>query len=231
MFGVSPDPAATTTYTLGLLDLVERNSSNPLYDLNYETSYGPLLTLDGDEGTGFSETSVNAQVDLETSYLSTPLGPLGFGARFTGVLAVADDALPLTYFSNGALSLTTDFFSRVAVQGKLEYLATYDEDTGSLGQQSLGLDEFGATVRAWDGLYVSAVLTDRWDFNSGSAYTPFNFQPVIYVTLDRCCWALYGALDTRTGTVSVSLGYPGSADALTGAFNTLLTLPRRQETP
>ncbi len=231
LFGVSSGPTDTTTYTLGLLDLVERSSGDPLYELSYETTYGPLLTLAGDEGIGFSETSVNAKVDLETSYLGTPLGPLGFGVAFTGVLAVADDALPLTYFSNGALSLTTDFFSRVGVQGGLEYLATYDESTGRLGQQSLGLREFGVTVRAWEGLYVSAVLNDRWDFNSGSAYTPFNFQPVIYVTLDRCCWALYGALDTSTGTVSLSLGYPGSADALTGAFNTILALPRRQEAP
>ncbi len=225
-FGLSPDPTATTSYTLSLVDLTRQDLDNELYELSYETLYGPLYEGDG---VGFQDTSVSAQVYLDTTYIGTPLGPLGFGVEFTGVLAVADDALPLTYFSDGALSLTTDFFSRVGVQGALEYQASYDNGAGRLSQQSLGLTEFGVTVKAWEGLYVSAVLTDRWDFNdSTSPYTPFNFQPVIYVTLDRCCWAFYGALDTRTGTVSLSLGYPGSADALSGAFNTILALPRRE---
>jgi hypothetical protein len=117
----------------------------------------------------------------------------------------------VTYFSNGALELTTDFFSRVAVQGGLEYLALYDEAAGGLVQQSLGLSEFGVTVRVWEDLYVSALLNDRWDFNdSTTSYPPFEFQPTLYVTLDRCCWALYAALNTETGSIRLTLGYPAA---------------------
>jgi hypothetical protein len=49
------------------------------------------------------------------------------------------------------------------------------------------------------------------------------------VTLDRCCWAFYGALDTEDGTVSLTLGYPGSSEGLTGALNSPFTLPSRED--
>lgn len=228
LVGLTPDPRELVSYTVSLRDLTQQDLGDGLYELSYETSYGSLLTFDGG-GVGFQDTSLSAVVDLNTTFVGTPLGPLGFGVEFTGIVAVADAALPVTYFSNGALELTTDFFSRVALQGGLEYLALYDEAAGGLIQQSLGLSEFGVTVRVWEDLYISALLNDRWDFNdSTTLYPPFNVQPTIYVTLDRCCWALYAALDTETGTISLTLGYPGSEEGLTGAFNSPFILPRRE---
>jgi hypothetical protein len=236
LVGLTPNPENTVSYEVNLVDLTQQDlDGTGLYELSYQTSYGLLDTFDGSVGgAGFYDTSLTAQVDLETAFVGTPLGPLGFGVTFSGVLAIADAALPLTYFSDGSLLLTTDFFSRVAVQGSLSYVAeydAYDAYAGPFSEQYLTLEDFGLTVRVWDDLYVSALLYDVWDFAgtlSEDANEPFNLQPVFFVTLDRCCWAFYGAFDSRDGTISLTLGYPGSSEGLTGAFTSPFILPRRE---
>lgn len=224
--GLTPDPEDTVSYQVSLTDLTQQSTTR-LYELSYATSYGPLF--EEGAGLGFFDTSLGALIDLETRTFSTPLGPLGFGVSFAGELAIADAALPVTYFSSGSLELVTDFFSRVALQGGLEYVAEFDTFTGTVVTQSLLLDEFGPTFRITDDLYVSALFSDIWDFTGTSSdRPPFNLQPIIYVTLDRCCWALYGALNTEDGTVSLTLGYPGTREGLTGAFNSPFILPGRE---
>lgn len=229
LLGLVTDPQNTTTYQLSLLD--QTNPDAEIYEVTYETTYGPFsdpVTLA--ERVGFYNTSVIADVELLHTYLPTALGPIGFGVDFLGQVLVADDALGVSYFSSGDLTLSTDFFSRVGLQGSLNYGANYDPFNETFSESALGLEDFGLTVRLWDDLYVSALITELWDFTGGDPnYPAFNLQPILYVTLNRCCWALYGALDTRTGTLSLTVGYPGSSEGFfESAFETPLALPRRQ---
>ena len=229
LLGLVPDPEDSSTYQVSLEDLTQQDLSEPLYELTYATTYGAFTDSDGLNALGFNSTNLTGRVNLETTFLETGLGPLGFGLEFSSELEIADDALPLTYLSNASSELTIDFFSRVGLQGTLTYAAQYsgDLETG-LSTQSLTLEDFGPTVRLWDDLYISALLYDIWDFTGTSNATPYNFQPFISVTLDRCCWALNASLDTSDGTFSLSLGYPGTEEALTGAITTALELPRRR---
>jgi hypothetical protein len=228
--GLVPDPENSTTYELRLSDLTQQDVVK-LYELSYQTTYGPLDVFGGGgAGLGFSDTALNAQLEVPLGFLSTGLGALGFGVSFSSTLAIADDLLLETYLSNSDLTLTTDFFSRFALQGTLAYAASYDTFGGvGLSDQTLTFTDFGGTVRFWDDLYLSAIFNDSWDFiDPSSTATPYNFQPTFYLTLDRCCWALYAAYNTQNGTVSLTLGYPGSTEGVTGAFNTNLRLPRRE---
>ncbi len=227
VIGLALDPEDSATYQLELLDQTQQDTVR-LYELTYETTYGPLNGFDLTDGLGFNDTSLTGRVNLETTFFETPLGPLGFGVEFDTTLEIADDAQPLTYLSNGSSTLTTDFFSRVGLQGTLDYSAQADEF--GLFDQTLEFTDFGPTIKFWDDLYVSVIFDDTWDFiDPDSTATPYNFQPEIFVTLDRCCWALYGSLDTETGGVSLTLGYPGSDQGLTGFFESPLKLPRREE--
>lgn len=229
LVGLVPDPEDTVSYGLSLADLTQQDTTK-LYELSYETSYGPLDEFGGSAaGLGFSNTSLTAQVAVPLGFIGTGLGPLGFGLRLSSILAIADDELLQTYLSSGNLTLTTDFFSTVALQGTLAYAANSFGDT-ELSSQSLTFTDFGVTVRLWEDLYLSALLDDTWEFiNPSATTTPYNFQPLFYLTLDRCCWAFYAAYNTENGTVSLTLGYPGSeTSGITGAFNTGLYLPRRE---
>ena len=226
VIGLDLRPEDPVTYQLRVLDQTQPGTLK-LYDVTYNTTYGPLGYSSAD-GLGFSDTNVTGLVNLPLDFFDTPLGTVGFGLNFSATLTLADDAQPLTYLSNSAAQLTTDFFSRAGLQGKLTYSAQAG-GSSNLITQNLRLENFGPTVRLWDDLYVSALLYDLWDFTGTNAsYTPFNFQPVFFITLDRCCWAFYGAYDTRNGTISLSLGYPGTTQGLTGAFKTPLSLPRRR---
>jgi hypothetical protein len=68
---------------VSLRDLTQQDLGDGLYELSYETSYGPLLTFDDGGVVGFQDTSLSAVVDLNTTFVGTPLGPLGFGVEFT----------------------------------------------------------------------------------------------------------------------------------------------------
>lgn len=232
--GLYPDPQATNSYQVSLTDLTQQDTEAALYELTYETSYGPLdnSTADGAVGVGFQDTNLTLQSFFPTRFLRTPLGPVGLGVQFDSNVAIADALLPITYLSSGSLELTTDFFSRLAVQGKLSYSANYNTYSATFDQRYLTLDGFGVTVRPLDDLYISALLYDTWDY-TGNAYGssvsgPGNFQPIISVTLDRCCWALKGAVNTETGAMSLSLGYPGSTQGLIGSFDTPFILPDKE---
>jgi hypothetical protein len=230
LFGLAPDPQRATTYQLSLLD--QTNPTAEIYELTYRTTYGPFSDpVSFEARQGFFNTSFVANVELLHTYLQTPVGPIGFGVDFLGQLLLADDALPVSYLSSGDLTLSVDVLSRVGLQGNLAYGATFDPFSGTFSQRALALNDFGLTVRVFDDLYVSALLTDLWDFTGtrADASSPFNLQPILYLTLNRCCWALYGALDTRDGTLSLTVGYPGAGEGFfESAFETPLALPRRR---
>ncbi len=226
VIGLELDPEDPVTYQLSLLDQT-REGNTKLYELIYVTTYGPL-GFGEVANPGFSDTSLTGRVNLEPTFFGTPLGPLGFGINANATLEIADGAQPLTYLSNASAQLTTDFFSRVGLQGTLEYTA--QAGAFALTTQRLQFTDFGPTVRVLNDLYASVIFNDTWDFISpGSFTTPYNFQPIIYLTLDRCCWALYGAYNTANGVISLTLGYPGSNQGLTAPLNTPFILPRREE--
>ncbi|ADI15163.1 hypothetical protein [Truepera radiovictrix] len=230
LLGLTPDPRRATTYQLSLLD--QTNPNAEVYELTYRTTYGPFSDpVSFEERLGFFNTSFVANIELLHSYLQTPVGPIGFGVDFLGQLLLADDALAVSYLSSSDLTLSVDVLSRVGLQGSLAYGATFDPSSGTFSQRALALNDFGLTVRVLDDLYVSALITDLWDFTGtrADASSPFNLQPILYVTLNRCCWALYGALDTRDGTLSLTVGYPGAGEGFfESAFETPLALPRRR---
>ncbi len=232
--GLDRDPEDSVTYQLNLLDQTQEGDPK-LYEVTYETTYGPLFSGTGETDLGFSDTNLTGRINLETAFVGTALGPLGFGLDFDATLQLPDDAQPLTYLSSGSAQLTADFFSTVGLQGTLSYSAISDGDPEfpELIEQQLTFTDFGPTVRLFGDLYLSALLgsenTDVWDFVDPVDDTvPYNLQPTIYLTLDRCCWAFYGAYNTKNGKISLSLGYPGSDQGLTGTFDTGLALPGRE---
>ena len=217
-----------------MLDQTQEDDTK-LYKVTYTTTYGPLYGLNDEQYQGFSDTSVTAQTNLETTFFETPLGALGFGIDANAILELGSDDQPLTYLSSAAAQFTVDFFFRVGLQGTLSYAAL--ASGLEITSQTLSFDEFGPTVRILDDLYLSVIFDDQngdvWQFIDPGATlapydAPYNFQPLIYLTLDRCCWAFYGAINTKTGAISLTLGYPGSDQGLTGAFNTPIILPRRE---
>ena len=233
LIGLDLRPEDSTTYQVSLLDQT-REDSIKLYELTYSTTYGPLYSDGGATYQGFSDTNVTAQTNLETTFFATPLGALGFGIDANAILELASDDQPLTYLSSAATKFTVDFFSRVGLQGTLTYAAA--ASGLDISSQTLEFTDFGPTVRILDDLYLSVILNDKtWDFISPNITdtiyntVPYNFQPIIYLTLDRCCWAFYGALNTENGAISLSLGYPGSGQGLTGGFRIpTLALPKRR---
>ena len=234
LIGLDLRPEDSTTYEVSLLDQTQEDNTK-LYKVTYTTTYGPLYGVGGEQYQGFSDTSVTAQTNLETTFFETPLGALGFGIDANAILELSSDDQPLTYLSSAAAQFTVDFFSRVGLQGTLSYAALA---TGlDITSQTLSFNEFGPTVRILDDLYLSVIFDDQngdvWQFiNPGATPAlydaPYNFQPLIYLTLDRCCWAFYGAVNTKTGAISLTIGYPGSDQGLTGGFNTPIILPRRE---
>ena len=233
LIGLDLKPEDSTTYEVSLLDQTQEDNTK-LYKVTYTTTYGPLYGVGDKQYQGFSDTSVTAQTNLETTFFETPLGALGFGIDANAILELSSDDQPLTYLSSAAAKFTVDFFSRVGLQGTLSYAAL--ASGLDITSQTLSFNEFGPTVRILDDLYLSVIFDDQngdvWNFtNPGQQRydTPYNFQPLIYLTLDRCCWAFYGAINTKNGAISLTLGYPGSSQGLTGGFRIpTLALPERR---
>lgn len=174
----------------------------------------------------------NSSVQAQLTLAETDLGGVRFTTNASGYLRLADDSLPLTYLERGRLELTADIYGTVGLQGALAYVAAFDPSQETLSRQTLTIDELTLTVRATPDLYLGAALDDVWELTGTvPSRSPFNFQPTLFVTLDRCCWALYGQWDTATGAITISLTTPGGSDGLGQVFETPLTLPGREETP
>jgi hypothetical protein len=84
--GLTPDQQEPVSYEVSLADLTQQDTTK-LYELTYATSYGPLLF--NESVVSFYGTSLSATVNLETDFVATPLGPLGFGVEFSGDLSIA----------------------------------------------------------------------------------------------------------------------------------------------
>lgn len=141
---------------------------------------------------------------------------------------IADATSDTTYLRRASLDLAADLFGTVGIQGALEYRGVIDESTGELRTARLTLDDLTATVRFTEDLYVGARLDDVWEFAADvPQQSPFNLQPTVFVTWDRCCWALLGEWDTATGRIRIALTTPGGDTGIQEGLDTPLVLPGR----
>ena len=225
-FGLEVDPESEADFSVSLRDETQEDNDDT-WSLTYSTTYDrDLATLSGGVG-GYKDTQLTFLVDLPSTYFSTGLGDIGFRIDFSAELFLADAELSRTYLNGAELTLFSDFFSRVGLQGNLQYDGAVSGD--ELTTSTLRFEEFGVTTRITNELYVSALLDDFWDLTGNNpAQSPYNFQPTLYVTWNRCCWALYGSLDTEDGTLSLALGFPGEEEGFEQSIDTPLALPRRR---
>ena len=224
LFGLTLDPEGSDIYIFDLKD-ASQPSGEELWRLEYRVQRdrtpftGPL-----GEGNVRSRT-LQAFANTEP----TTLGGVDFGVRFVADLVLPDDlGVTRTYLNTFGLTLSADFFGRVGLQGDVAYRATYDTTSDAITQALLTFDNLALTVRVREDLFVSAAFNDTWDLTGNlTSSSPFNFQPTLYVIWDRCCWALYGSLDTDTGAVTLSLTTPGGTQGVSQEFGTFLRLPGR----
>ncbi len=218
LLGLEYNPDTRETYGVAFIDDLTDQEID--WRLSYGTTRNPTLQ----DGAGGFE---NSGLELRGSVQNVATPALQFGVELLVNVALADDAQPETYLRNLNLSLATSLFDVVGVQGALRYDGAYNQATEDLSTSRLTIGDVGFTVKFFDQLYVAALFNDVWDFtNSDPAQSPYTFQPELRLVWDRCCWALYGSLDTKTGAVSVTLTTPGASRGFSQGFDSGFTFPR-----
>ena len=224
LFGLTLDPEGRDAYLFSLRDDTQL-AGEEIWRLTYRVQRD-RTPFEGPFGLGSVRSrSLQAFANAEP----TSLGGVDFAVRFTADLVFPDDlGVSRTYLNTFGLTLSADFFGRVGLQGDVAYRATYNTATDEITQALLSFGNLALTVKVRDDLFVAALLDDAWDLTGNlPGSEPFNFQPTLYVVWDRCCWALYGSLDTESGAVTLSLTTPGGAQGFSQEFGTFLRLPGR----
>ena len=217
LIGLEYNPDTRETYGVAFTDDLTEEID---WRLSYGTTRNPTLN----NGLGGFE---NSGLELRGSVENVATPALQFGVELLVNVALADDAQPETYLRNLNLSLATSLFGVVGVQGALRYDGVYNQTTEDLSTSRLTIGDVGFTVKFFDQLYVAALFNDVWDFtNSDPAQSPYTFQPELRLVWDRCCWALYAGLDTKTGAVSITLTTPGADRGFSQGFDSGFTFPR-----
>ena len=207
------------------------NQSVDLYD-NFETedidwrlSYRSTLNPELKDGRGGFE---NTALEFRVQALNLASGPSQFGVEFLAKWRLLDDQLDRTFLDEMNFTLLGSFYDTFGVQGSLGYNGNYSSGAEELSQSRLTIDDLAFTVKLYSEIYISAIFNDIWDFtNTNDEETPYNFQPEIRVTWDRCCWALYGSWDTEDGAISITLTTPGAAQGFTQDLDSPFIIPRR----
>ncbi|MBS3966248.1 MAG: hypothetical protein KGZ60_03200 [Truepera sp.] len=224
-FGFTTSPTQLEHWEFSLRDAVRRLGREQ-WRLTYRTSYDPALATAAPEPGGFRNSRLEAFVNLE----NTEFGPVNFSLDAFAELQLADSILPRTFLQRAALLLRSDFFGTVGLQGAIGYRATYNPALDEITRSALTFDNLAVTVRVLDELYLSAALSDIWDLTGNTlAESPWNFQPTISVVWDRCCWALYGSWDTKTGRVRLAITTPGGGPGIAPELDLGLRFPGREE--
>ena len=218
LIGLDYNPDTRETY--GVIFTDDLTEQGVDWRLSYTTTRNPTLN---DGRGGFENSGLEARASVQN--VATPA--LQFGVELLANLALADDAQPETYLRNLNLSLASSFFGVVGVQGALRYDGAYDVANEELSTSRLTIGDVAFSVKFFDQLYVGAIFNDVWDFtNTDPAQSPYTFQPELRVVWDRCCWALYASLDTKTGAVSITLTTPGANRGFSQGFDSGFTFPR-----
>ncbi len=214
----------TDRYTLTLED--DDNSSfswSVIYDTTYNTE------LEDSAKGGFEDTTFKISVNTQPFYV----GGINFYiADSHATLQLADSKFKRTFLQSAKITFASDWFGWLGLQGDLSYSGGYDQANDELTRAKLTLDDVAVTLRLFKEFYFSAVFNDTWDFAEAGPdlESPWNFQPVIYFTWDRCCWSFYSSWDTETGAISLGLKLGDSEKGLREEIGTPLVLPGRSTT-
>lgn len=216
-----PDPyARNLSFTLE--EAPERGS--PTWQVRYSTRLDPTLGSATDT-YGFRNSMLTGRVLLS----DRAYGAVRFSLDGFAELMWQDDAQPDTYLRRANLRFGVDLYDRVGLQGTIGYSGLYSLALQEVTSARLSLQEVALVVRPLDTLYVGAVVTDVWDLTGNDAGQPaFNLQPTFVVAWNRCCWALYGSWNSRTGAVAITLTTPGADQGIGHIFDTGWMIPRRQ---
>ncbi len=211
------------TYSLTLED---DNNSNFSWSVSYSTTYNPQLVTEDSTTGGFEDTEFRVSIDTQPFYL----GDINFYIANSHItLQLADDKLKQTFLQSARITFASDWFGFLGLQGDLGYSGGYDQAEEKLTRAKLTLEDVAVTLRFFEEFYLSAVFNDTWDFTEAGpeSESPWNFQPVIYFTWDRCCWSFYSSWDTETGAISLGLKVGDSEEGLREEIDTPLVLPGR----
>lgn len=190
------------------------------WQLRYLTRYDPEL----EEVGGFRDSALEARVLLEDEQW----GATRFGIDFFADLQLRDDRLESSYLRRASLELAADIEGKVGIQGAFGYRGTMSSTPGELARAELRLDDVAVTVRARHDLYLGALFNDVWDLTGRNPALPaFDPRPELFLVWDRCCWALMGGWNTRTGQLRLLLTTPGADQGVSQAIETPLVLPGR----
>lgn len=222
LLGIEIDEERTQNWRFDLRDATR--TSSPLWRLTYRTTLVPTLEREDGGTGGFRERRLEGFVNLE----DTELDGIRFRVDLASELQIADDdRIDNTHLRSARLDLLGDFYSRVGVQGRLGYRATYSLSEQEVTRGALSLEDFGVSVRVSDQLYLAAIFNDVWDLTGNVEAERFAFQPTLHVVWDRCCWALYGSWDTESGRIRLAVTTPGGTEGIQQEIDTPLVLPGR----
>ena len=218
-----PQPAPyARTLTFSVEDAPERG--RPSWQVQFSTLVDPSVAPAG-EDLGYRNSILSGRVLL----VDEVLGPARFSVDGFVELLWADDRQPTTYLRRGNLTFGVDLYERVGLQGTVGYSGAYDYAAEVVSSGRLTLQEVALMVRPLDTLYVGAVFNEVWDLAaSGTGSPAFSLQPRFVVVWNRCCWALYGSWDSKSGAVAVTLTTPGATQGIGHVFDTGWVIPGRE---
>ncbi|MDZ7801547.1 MAG: hypothetical protein U5K81_12245 [Trueperaceae bacterium] len=203
--GLAADPGAARDVAFRVVDATESEDLGFRAELRLRRSPGE------DGGLVSRDTTFEARARLAERRLADGAVRLALDG-FVDV-AVADAALDVSYLRRANLELGLDLGRRVGLQGTFGYRGRVSGTDAELVSGRLSFEEASLVVRATNELVVGATLDDTWelvaDAPGNDAIDP---RPTLFATWDRCCWALYGSWNTRSGEVILTLGAPGQAE-------------------
>jgi len=199
-------------------------SGRPSWQAKFSTLVDPSAAPAGAD-LGYRNSTLSGRVLL----VDEVAGPARFSVDGFAELLWADDTQPSTYLRRANLTFGVDLFERVGLQGTIGYAGNYDMTAQAVNSGRLTLQEVALMARPTDDLYLGAVLNETWDLTGNDPTRPaFSLQPRFVVVWNRCCWALYGSWDSRTGAAAITLTTPGATQGLGHVFETGWIIPRRE---
>ncbi len=224
--GLAREEGNTETWEIELLD-TPRNG-HPSWQVSFRTQSAILETatdsrMNGTRGLQNSEIQTHLRVSNEY------IGPFQFGVTAFAELMLKDHSRRHIFLRSANINLHSQLLNLVGLQGKLGFLGEFDQVNAIYTRSRLTISDFAVTVNPIKGLYFGTMIDDVWDF-SGTTHGqyPWNFQPKLFVALDRCCWGFYAHWDSQSGQIKLAIGGPGNGKVFMQEFDTPLFLQTRQ---
>ncbi|MFC4456333.1 hypothetical protein [Deinococcus sonorensis] len=141
------------------------------------------------------------------------------GQRLSAQVTVSLPGLDqnLVELSNASVAATYNFGSRASLNGGAYYARTRS-GTGTAAQQitdSLTFQPLTLTLALGKltrpDAYLSTTLRQTLTWQNGVLQAPGRLEPIVLLTVDRCCWALQVELNPVDRRFRIGIGLPGSA--------------------